>query len=108
MKQQFAIVIFLFGLFTVAQAQSISDVELRAAYCLGVATEQEEGTRQEAAQATDRSAGQIYEAAVAIIVERRMRFRDYLTAKGFLSGRDVSAIKLAIMRGATDVKSCEG
>jgi len=107
MKQLFAIPIFLFGLIAVAVAQTISDVELRAAYCLGVTTEHEKLTRKEAVEAADSSGRKLYEIATALVVERRKRFRDYLTAKGFLFGRGVSAIKLAITRGSTDVKSCE-
>jgi len=107
MKQLLAMLILLFGLFGGAQAQTISDTELQAAYCLGVATEQEEGDRKEAAAAKDSSIKQLHETVANIIAERRMRFRDYLTAKGFLFGRDASAIKLAIMRGPTDVKSCQ-
>jgi hypothetical protein len=105
--KQFATLMFLLGLLSGAQAQTISDIELRAAYCLGVATEQEELSGRDAAAAPDRSARAVYEFAIAIIAERRNRFRDYLTAKGFLSGRDVSAIKLAITRGPSDVRVCE-
>jgi hypothetical protein len=105
MRRALAILTFLFGQFTGAQAQTISDVELQAAYCLGVATEQEELSRRDAAAAPDRSARAVYEFAIAIVAERRNRFRDYLTAKGFLSGRDVSAIKLAITRGPADVRT---
>jgi hypothetical protein len=89
-----------------APGQTVSDIELQAAYCLGVTTEQEEETRRKQAGATQ-ALKVLHERIAGIIAERRMRFRDYLVAKGFLTDRDSSAIKLAIVRGPRDVKTCE-
>jgi hypothetical protein len=88
------------------RAQAISDTELRAAYCLGVATQHEEGTRKQVE--TDPSNRDVLSYSLSIIIERRDKFKAYLAAKGLLGapGRDSAAISSAIARGPSDVMAC--
>jgi hypothetical protein len=101
---------------TTAQ-ERVTDIELRAAYCLGVATSQLEDQSAEVASLhaqarakiiaeEDRLYLPIAEDIQRIIKERRDRFRDYLTAKGFLGGRDIREIRIALLRGPDDAKRC--
>jgi hypothetical protein len=95
----------------------VTDMELRAAYCLGVATDQVETVsselkRYEAAAKTGRGSQQLTESRITAefvrnaVVERRDRMRDYLKVKGFLSGRSVRLIEVSLQRGAQDSKQC--
>jgi hypothetical protein len=83
-----------------------TDTELRAAYCIGVATVQLE---EHARLMQGVKAGielEIADDIRNILTERRDRMRDYLTSKGYLNGRDVSEIRSALLRGPADQKRC--
>jgi hypothetical protein len=115
-----AIAATLFGSMNCCFAQArvgATDTELRAAYCLGVATAQLEDNSAEVASLRarlrartitpeDRLYLPIAEEIEKDVRERRDRFRDYLVAKGYLKGRDVQEIRSALLRGPADDKRC--
>jgi hypothetical protein len=95
----------------------VTDVELQAAYCYGVATDQLEKSSAELADArvkaqgrnaspADRGRLKALQDVEPIIRERRGRFRDYLETKGFLQGRDMQSIRNALLRGPPDNTAC--
>lgn len=97
--------------------QQVTDIELRAAYCLGVSTAQfEDATketqlkRQQVARgnnkAIDYMSLRVSEDIQKIIAERRDRLRDYLKIKGFLNGRSVKEIDIPLERGVKDARQC--
>jgi hypothetical protein len=99
------------------EAATVTDTELRAAYCLGAATDQVETISAElkgyeAATKAGRSSRQLTESRIAAefvrnaVVERRDRMRDYLKVKGFLSGRSFRLIEVSLQRGAEDSRIC--
>ena len=88
-------------------AQTVSDLELQAAYCLGVSTAQVNEQRQAIKEAKDPSSSALRREIEKIIVERQQRFRDYIIAKGFGGERNPESLKVAILRGGADVDRCE-
>ncbi len=102
----FSVLLLSTALYGDALAQTVTDVELRAAYCLGVATGQYEENKRSADREPMAQLKKVHLDIAAIIDERRLRFRDYLTAKGFLSGRETSAMRLALARGPKDAETC--
>jgi len=78
--------------------ERVTDTELRAAYCLGVVRAQAEWIR-----------GDPVKTALAgkQIVERESRLFDYLSAKGFLNGRETAGISMGIIRGKNDLAQCQ-
>ena len=91
-----------------AAAQTISDAELEAGYCLGVATsEAEVKTEELKAEASNPILGMLDQNILGHIRERQKRFDDYLTAKGFARDRRPEALRIASERGKNDVAICE-
>jgi hypothetical protein len=99
------------------EATPVTDTELRAAYCLGVATDQIEAfstqlKRIEAGAKIGRETQQnkedriTYKFMLDAVVERQERLRDYLKIKGFLSGRNIRLIELSLDRGVKDSGQC--
>src|SRR6516225_12411730 len=87
-----------------AAAQTISDAELEAGYCLGVATsEAEVKTEELKAEASNPILGMLDQNILGHIRERQKRFDDYLTAKGFARDRRPEALRVASERGKNDV-----
>lgn len=98
----------------------ITDIELQAAYCLGVATQQIEQTHKRNQSSENKLASKLAPGdsylldivrgvgrdMMQIISERRDRFQDYLKVKGFMSGRNVKSIEVALRRGTTDATQC--
>jgi hypothetical protein len=99
--------LFCFCLFVCgsAAAQTISDTELQAGYCLGVSTSQVEEER--AALESDPSLRNTPADILWILEERQKRFQDYLGAKGFTRDRSPEALRSAFERGKKDVATCE-
>jgi hypothetical protein len=94
----------------------VTDTELRAAYCLGVATYQFETLTGEingyqfqlkAGRGTPETKDFLFlrQTTRKSVTERRDRLRDYLKAK-FLSGRNIKVIEAALQRGPADSKQC--
>jgi hypothetical protein len=90
-----------------AFAQPVSDIELRAAYCLGVSTAQIASDQAKYAATRDAAAKGLLLQIEAIIAERQKRFRDYLTAKGFIGDRNPENLRIALTRGSEDAPMCE-
>jgi hypothetical protein len=91
-----------------AAAQTISDTELQAGYCLGVATSKAEAKTEELKEeASDPILGMLDQDILRHIRERQKRFDDYLTAKGFARDRRPEALRTASERGKNDVATCE-
>jgi hypothetical protein len=93
--------VWLLTLPAVALAQTVervTDTELKAAYCLGVVRSQAEMVR-----------GDLIGTALAgkKIVERESRLFDYLSAKGYLGGRETAGISTGIVRGKNDFAQCQ-
>jgi hypothetical protein len=87
--------------------ERITDVELRAAYCLGVSTTQYERVQSDARKLPPNEFLRSSYNDIAIVIgERRDRFRDYLQIKGVLRAPNASAIQLALRRGAADATQC--
>jgi hypothetical protein len=121
-----AIVAAVFILFSINESglsqeiTQITDVELRAAYCLGVATQQSENSHKKSQSEENKLASKLSpddfwmldifrnleRDTQQIIIERRDRFRDYLKAKGFMTGRNIKTIEVALRRGTTDATQC--
>jgi hypothetical protein len=91
-----------------AQDARMSDVELRAAYCLGVVTRQEEKYQADKARtpARDEVRQYFYEEMEKTLRERRTRLTDYLQVKGLLNSRNAKAIELSLRRGTADATQC--
>jgi len=99
------------------EAAPVTDTELRAAYCLGVATAQLETLEAEYVRRKALGTGRprslqddievkLEDEARKVATERRDRIRGYLAAKGFLGRRTVRDIQIALLRGPIDVKAC--
>lgn len=88
-----------------AAAQTISDTELRAGYCLGVSTSQAEWER--AKLESDPSLRNMPADVLGIIEERQKRFQDYLTVKGVAKDRNPEALRIASECGKKDLATCE-
>jgi hypothetical protein len=98
----------------------ITDVELRAAYCLGVATQQSANSHKRSQSEENKLASKLAQDdfwmldifrnierdTQQLIIERRDRFRDYLKVKGFMNGRNIKTIEVALRRGTTDATQC--
>ena len=94
---------------SLAQETKITDIELRAAYCLGVATAQYEKNQLDKSKVQPGPGdlrGFVFAETEKVISERRDRFKDYLNIKGFLSGRTIRAIQVPLQRGTTDATQC--
>jgi hypothetical protein len=94
---------------SLAQETKITDIELRAAYCLGVATAQYEKNQLDKSKVQPGPGdprGFVFAEIDKNISERRDRFKDYLNIKGFLSGRTIRAIQVPLQRGTTDATQC--
>jgi hypothetical protein len=89
-----------------AQEVRITDVELRAAYCLGVVTRQYEEYQSDKAKTPARDDAHLFFYQWKILSERRNRLRDYLDAKGILNGRNARPIELALRHGTADAAQC--
>jgi hypothetical protein len=90
-----------------AAAQTISDTELRAGYCLGVAMSHAEAKTAELKEDTgDQIIKDYDQRTLRSIEERQKRFQDYLTAKG-TRDRSPEAFRIASERGKKDVAACE-
>jgi hypothetical protein len=90
-----------------AMAQAVSDVELQAAYCLGVSTAQLKSQEALLASGHDASTEVLLKEIEKSIAERQKRFRDYLNAKGFTQDRNPEKLRVALGRGSDDVPVCE-
>lgn len=99
-------VMFYFVLWGSAQAQTATDVELRAAYCFGASTAQYEAATESLRHVQDPRLKALQEVIANQVNERRLRFRDYLMAKGFAAERDVEVLKVPISHGREDVATC--
>ena len=89
------------------QAQQVTDTELRAAYCLAVTTRQYENTvAREKRGPHNEYTAQAADALNRIILARRDRMRDYLTAKGLLHTKNTGSIEVALRRGDADAAPC--
>lgn len=91
----------------VVGAQTVTDIELQAGYCLGVATAQLKREKESVHAADTAEIRALHKDMANLAAERLERFRDYLTAKGFLEGRNPEAVKVAIVRGVADVARCD-
>jgi hypothetical protein len=95
-------------------AGRISDTELRAAYCLGVATSQVESASVQLEEYRSQlKVGRIspdtvtlMENIVGTVIERRDRLRDYLRAKDTTEARSANALRMTLSRGAKDALQC--
>jgi hypothetical protein len=101
----FMLVIFMWC--SAAQAQTATDVELQAAYCLAVSTAQLQEEIDAVGAAKDSSSKTLHKQVEKLVAERQRRFRDYLEAKGFMDARNPEAIKVPILRGRDDVDTCK-
>jgi hypothetical protein len=91
-----------------AAAQTISDTELQAGYCSGVAASEAEAKTEELkAEASNPILGVLDQNILRHIRERQKRFDDYLTVKGFAMDRKPEALRIASERGKNDVATCE-
>jgi hypothetical protein len=88
-------------------AETLSDTELRAGYCLGVANEQIQDSTRIVREAKDVEVQKLNVFAVNIATERRNRFLDYLKSKGFGTDRNPESLKVANDRGRQDVRMCD-
>ena len=100
------LILFWLSSFTFAAAQTATDIELQAGYCLGVATAQLKEDNDSFRTATDAASKKLNKDVADIVAERQQRFRDYLAAKGFLDDRNPEPLKVAILRGVADVGKC--
>jgi|SRR6516165_10927370 len=101
------VVLFLLLVCGSAAAQTISDTELRAGYCLGVSTLQVELERASMKEnAWHEPILRLAQQSLEQIQERQKRFQDYLTAKG-TKDRSPEALRIASERGKKDVATCE-
>jgi hypothetical protein len=91
-----------------AQEAQLTDVEIRAAYCLGVATKQDEKNQSDEAKAPAQDDVQhfVYNELEKVLSERRHRLKDYLDVKGVLKGENAKAIGLVLRRGSADAAQC--
>jgi hypothetical protein len=94
--------IVVFWAFGVSQglAQTISDVELQAGYCLGVST-----TQLNSPFTNNAISKQMH--VPEMVEERQRRFKDYLAAKGFMTDRSPEPLAVAMAHGRSDVNTCE-
>lgn len=95
-----------FVLWSSAQAQTVTDVELKAAYCFGAATAQYRAVAESLRNVQDPRLKGLHEYTAKQINERRLRFRDYLMAKGFAAERDAGPLEGPIAHGRQDVATC--
>ncbi len=98
----------------------ITDIELPATYCLGVVTQQIEKAQERFQSEEKKLASKlppddfylldivrsVFRDQAHTLIERRDRFRDYLKVKGFMSGRNIKSIELALRQGTTDATQC--
>ena len=91
-----------------AAAQTISDTELQAGYCLGVTASQADARaailKKEAGDPIMRNYDQD---VLRHIQERHRRFQEYLIANGFTWDRSSEALRIASERGKKDVATCD-
>lgn len=99
--------IFWVAACTGAQAQAVTDLELRAAYCLGVSISQNEIEGGKAKNSTSGPERAIHKDAANNANKRRARFLAYLQARGFGAERDIFLLKPTIDRGRGDVTTCQ-
>jgi hypothetical protein len=88
-------------------AQSVTDMELQAAYCLGVSTAQLNEETAAIKVEKEPSTRALHKDIAKVISERQQRFRDYIIVKGFGGDRNPQSLKVALSRGEADVSACE-
>ena len=99
---------FLLLLCGSAAAQTMSETELQAGYCLGVSTSQAEIKIAELKEEANDPILRTYDQDILRqIHERQKRFEDYLSAKGFNEGSKPSSIENASERGRKDLATCK-
>lgn len=85
----------------------ITDIEIRASYCLGVATKQYEETELDKRRLPPGDLREHIDSDILqIIAERRSRLRDYLQVTGLLGRRKLEAIEIPLRRGTADATQC--
>ena len=92
-----------------ARAQTVTDLELRAAYCLGVTKVQIERLQRLADEAKDKTVKDLNMQSKSGAMERNKRFYDYLQVKlPSLDDMDAAlpALKVAIAHGRQDQQTC--
>jgi len=89
-------------------AQTASDTELRAAYCMGVANQRLEALKTIAQSFAPNSATRApVDNRITGETAERDRLRDYLLSKGYLTtDRDPLPIAIAQRRAASDANDC--
>ena len=93
-----------------ARAETITDLELRTAYCAGVTRVQIEMLERNANEAKDKRSQGLLMQGVSAVRERHKRFADYLRVK-ITSVEErlaaLPALKLAIEHGQQDERTCQ-
>ena len=97
---------------TEASAQAVTDLELKAAYCLGVANKTVEVWREDLTQTKSPERRDAAKAAIAQGETQRGRLWAYLRGRGFsweekgTGGRDPMLIAPLMSQGETDMMAC--
>ncbi|HEY1364175.1 MAG TPA: hypothetical protein VGF60_18180 [Xanthobacteraceae bacterium] len=90
-----------------AAADKVSDLDLRAAYCLAIAAAQEAKHQEELGRAAESGARDTLMLAVRLARERKAKLASYLAGKGLSPADDDSPVKAAQERGSQDVEACD-